>query len=384
MSRQALSDRRSFLKTIGAASVCGRVSANAVHSRPKRLTGYAYVGSLGPAGGDGIEVFRIEGNRWTPIERVASYAPVFLLPHPNGQILYVANQVTLHGGLARGTVEVFSVDRQSGALSRLQRRSLSLSGIKPRGLALSPDGRHLLVAVYGGGAYNVLTVEQKGTLGNVQGLLKELGCGTHPEHQVSSHPHTLLAYARGRFSLASDLGCDRLSAFALEGDSALRRVSKLQVSPGAGPGSMVLHPGGSLLYVKHELRPAIACHRYRSSDGVISEPFQTVRLPEEHIDKLAAGDSLAMDARGRFLYASSGQSVTVWAVNTESGSLSLEYQAGELQGVHLSHHNGYLHALDHRNGCVHQMTANEVSGRWDDQTEVASVTSPISLALLRC
>ncbi len=173
-----MTSRRRFLERIGALSAYGALSMSA---RSGAFAGYGYAGSLGADGHDSIEAFRVDSGRWTRIQQAPCRAPVCLILHPNRPVLYVANAVALHEGLPRGTVEVFSIDLKSGALSRLQRRGLSLSGTEPRSLAVSPDGRHLAVAIYGGGAYNVLAIERDGTLGQVRHIFKEVGCGAHPE-----------------------------------------------------------------------------------------------------------------------------------------------------------------------------------------------------------
>jgi 6-phosphogluconolactonase (cycloisomerase 2 family) len=303
--------------------------------------------------------------------------------HPNGRFLYAANKVALHGGLPRGTLEVFSIDARSGELFQVQRQALSLSGTGPRDLAISPDGGHLVVAIYGGGAYNVLPIEANGTLGAPKTIFKEIGSSMHSEFQGSAHPHTVLYDKQERFLLASDLGCDHLSVFALH-EGELQRSSKLSLASGSGPGSMVLNPGGTLLYVKHELTRVISCHRYRPSEGTIEEHFQTVPLPCGRVDQDSLHSSLKVDANGRFLYATSANQITAWAINPESGALSLRYQGGSADVIHLSENDGLLHALDRRSGSVLQMRLSTTNGLWDGGTQVAAVASPVSIALLSC
>jgi 6-phosphogluconolactonase (cycloisomerase 2 family) len=368
---------------MAAAGLCSFVSAGTASALNRTLTGYAYIGSVGLAGRDHLEIFRIDGSRWTHVQRVTSHAPVALALHPNGQFLYVANNVDLHDNLPRGTVEVFSINARSGALSQVQRQALSLSGTGPRDLAISPDGSNLVIAIYGGGAYNVLPIEANGTLGAAKSILKEIGGSIHSKYQCSAHPHTLLYEKQGRFLLASDLGCDHLSVFELN-ETELQRRSKVSLASGSGPGSMVLHPGGAFLYVKHELTPAISCHRYRPSEGIIEEPFQTVFLARKRVDQDFLQSSLKMDARGRFLYATSANQITVWAIDPASGDLSIRHLGGNAQVSYLSEHNGFLHALDRTSGSVLQMRLRATTGLWDSGTQVAAVVSPVSLALLSC
>jgi 6-phosphogluconolactonase (cycloisomerase 2 family) len=298
-------NRRIFLQSMVS------VSASAAIAGKPGSVAYRYIGNPGH-----IDVFRVDGKRSRLVQRMPSRAPVSLLLHPNRQVLYAANHVALHEGLPRGTVEVFSVDRQTGALALLQRRALSLSGTQPRALAIAPDARYLVAAVYGGGAYNVLPIEQNGSLSEVSGIFKDLGRGPHSEHQLAAHPHTVIFDAAGRFVLSSDLGCDRLSVFAIIGEGELQRMSKLSVAPGSGPGCMAAHPGGSWLYVMHQLKPAISCHRYRPTEGIIEPRFQHVTLNDN-------GTGLTIDGNGRFLYAASESKSTSFSIDSASGALRI-------------------------------------------------------------
>ena len=372
-------DRRTFLGTISAASIWSAVQpALAGIEHPPA---YAYVGSIQAGGCDYIEVFRVTGGRWVSLQKVPSQAPASLVIHPNRLFVYVANAVLLHEGLPQGTMEVFSIDPQSGQLSFVQRRALSLSATEPRSLAITPDGQHLIVAACQGGAYNVFPIEENGTIGNVRQVFKELGGSVHITHQASAHPRAVLLDTQGRFVLASDFGLDALSVFAVYEDGELCRNSKALITPGAGPGSMVLHPNGTSLYVMHELNPALSCHRYRPIEGLIETPFQIVPLPRRQGNATCVSGSLSVHPGGKFLYAASTNDITVWAIDPASGFLSLTCQGGNADALHLTQ-NGVLHALDRNKGAVLRMRLNEASGRWDDAIQVASVVSPASLAFL--
>ncbi len=267
-----------------------------------------------------VEVYRKDGQRWIRAQVVLSQSPASLAIHPNRQFLYVANGVALHEGLPQGTIEVYSINRQSGTLSLVQRHALSLSGTEPRSLVITPDGRYLLVALYGGGAYNVLSIEQNGERVALRQIFKELGSGLHSSLQTSSHPHTLLFDPSGSSLLATDFGCDQVNVFALSWDGKLERKSKHAITPGAGPGSMALSSDVSSLYVMHELTGAISCHRYRQSEATIEKAFQTVLLQPAHKNGVPVRGDLKLDATGGYLSAYLPGRVTRWTVGS-SGEL---------------------------------------------------------------
>lgn len=324
MNENELTNRRKFLQYAGAVSTGVLLPGSSLAtsaSLPKDEDSIRFHYVL-KTERNRIEVFGKQGQRWSRAQVVPSQAPAALAVHPNRRFLYVANSVALHEALPRGTVEVFSMDRQSGSLSLVQRHALSLSGTEPRSLAITPDGRYLLVALYGGGAYNVLSIGQNGQALKLQQIFKELGCGLHPGLQASSHPHTLMFDRSGSFLLAADFGSDQLSVFALSQDGELKRRSRHAIAPSAGPGSMALSFDGSLLYVMHELTGAVSCHRYRQSEPAIAKAFQTVPLYRAQDGGISVRGALKLDRTGGYLSAYLCGRVTVWTIGSSGELLS--------------------------------------------------------------
>jgi 6-phosphogluconolactonase len=105
------------------------------------------------------------------IGRIESHSPVAIAVHPSGRFVYVVNAVGEYEFLPRGTVETFEVV-DDGALRLIGTTPLSLSGTFPSDISLSPDGRHAVVAIAGGKAYNVLPVGADGTLEEPSQIVK--------------------------------------------------------------------------------------------------------------------------------------------------------------------------------------------------------------------
>jgi 6-phosphogluconolactonase (cycloisomerase 2 family) len=263
-----------------------------------------------------ISVLSANCSTWSLRQRVPSAAPAFLLHAPAQQMLYVANDVSVYEGTPRGTVEAFRIDPADGTLTLAGRTPLSLAATHPRHLALSPDGKWLAVAAYGGGIYNLLPVANDGSLGAPRGIFKDVGCGPHAL-QKSSHPHTLLFDDSGKHLLATDFGLDRVSVFRVD-NGRLTRTTQRFTGPGRGPGACVLKPTG-WLYVSHDLAGAIGCYRYDPATGVVSEQLHEV----------AADRCLALHPSERVLYAVDGLSspVTVWQVDARTRRFTRLLQA---------------------------------------------------------
>ena len=105
----------------------------------------------------------------------------------------------------------------------------------PRHLAIAPDGQHMVVAAYGGGAYNVLPIKPDGTIGPVTQIIKEIG------RQRTAHPHSLLFHPSGQFLITTDFGADRINVFQFTA-GRLTRLQQIQTPPGSGPAELTINP----------------------------------------------------------------------------------------------------------------------------------------------
>jgi 6-phosphogluconolactonase (cycloisomerase 2 family) len=232
-------------------------------------------------------------------------------------------------------------------------------------MAVSPDGKLLAVAAYGGGIYNLIAIAHEGSLVQVSSIFKDAGCGPHAQLQASAHPHTLLFDGGGRHLLSSDFGSDRLSVFALE-DGGLQRCMQRSTGEGSGPSDCVLHPSG-FVYTWHGLEGTLVCYRFEG--GTVGEEVQ--RVP------LSAG-GLAVHPSGRMLYTAQG----AWRIDAGSGRLSRmgRWFPGASQLV-VPHDGMTVYFLDGARGSIDQATADSRTGEVHCRTNAAVVDKPSSIAL---
>ena len=337
---------------------------------------FAYVAS----GEGGLHVFRLRGEVWTTTQRVPSPAPACILLSPAQRTLYVANDVDAHEGMPRGTVEAFHVDPFDGRLTLVGRTPLSLSATHPRHLALSPDGKVLAVAAYGGAIYNLFPIAEDGSLGQPSSIFKQAGCGPHAHSQASAHPHTLLFDAGGRHLLSSDFGSDRLSVFAVEGGRLQRRMQH-STDEGSGPGACALHPAGSVFYAWHNLQSTLACYRYDGVSGAIAETLQRLSFPT------AALHALALHPSGRMLYTTqeNQNELRAWHVDAKDGRLAQAkgVMLGQAAPTHImaSPDGESIFVLDGPGGSIYKVTTDRATGELHCKANVAVVNQPKSIAL---
>jgi 6-phosphogluconolactonase len=367
MKRDSLT-RRSFVRMAGLASLVGQAawlrtaagssSQAAEAQRPK----FVFVGAAGRV--EGVHVYAITGEQWRLLQIVPSAAPVSLAAHPSGRIFYVLNEVSQFESLPRGSVEAYGLDQDTGQLDLLGRQGLSLSATMPRHMAIAPDGKSLVVAVHGGGAYNLLPVLEDGRVGRVRGILKETGSGPVAEHQETAHPQSIVFDSTGRRVIAADLGSDQVSVISIE--DGLEVTARHAMPAGSGPRHLALHPNGDLLYVANALDGSLAGFEYDSVAGRITGRQLQI--------KGRFGGALGLHPTGEFLFTTARGEITAWRI--EAGALE-QLQSRKTGAEDMS---GIIPLLDGREILiltgkgVERMKFDGVCGRLDQPEIMASVT----------
>jgi 6-phosphogluconolactonase len=315
--------RREFVQmagsSLGAMSFGSPLLARVTRASRRVETRFAYVGFGGKgAKEEGIAVFDVRGGQWRPAGVVANAAPSSLTLDASERFLYAVNEVDEYEGLPMGTVEAYAINEADGSLKLVNSQKLSLSATAPRHAAVSPDGTALVVAVHGGGAYNILPLGKDGSVGAVSGILKETGSGPHNK-QRSAHPQMVVFDRKGRV-ISADLGSDRLSVLKLD-TARLSIVGRCAAQTGDGPRQVVIHPDGRLLFVANELDASVACYEYDADEGRI-----VGRL--SHVTTTCGGNTggvvMAVDPAGEFLYTAhrrGSDGVSMWRIARSMGGL---------------------------------------------------------------
>jgi 6-phosphogluconolactonase (cycloisomerase 2 family) len=249
--------RRAFLQTAAAASASASVNERAKISK----WSIEFVATA-----ETIDVYRREARGKQKIQSVASQHASSLTPDITGRYLFAVNEIDEFQGLPTGSVESYRVDSGSGHLTLISRKSLSLSATRPKGMALSPEGHLLVVAAYGGGLYNVLSIRSSGEFDNVTQIIKEIGSSIRPDRQSSAHPHSVVFHPSGRFLIGTDPGADRINVFSVE-DGHLSCVRRLPTPSGAGPAGLAIDSSGRYVSVEHAFGPLVARYRFDASSA---------------------------------------------------------------------------------------------------------------------
>lgn len=254
--------RRGFLARLGWASAALLLpdAAFAASAGVAAEDCLLCLGSFGHADTGTLHIVTQRMGGWERLSSAATERPMALAAHPFLPVVYVANGVTTYRHEPRGTVEAFYVDGKNERLELLSRQPLSLSATEPRSLAVAPDGRNLLVAAFGGGAYNVLPIDASGVPGAPSTILKQVGRGSHTAEQAVAHPVAVLFHPRTGWAMGADFGADRLDFLSLQAPG-FAVSHRLQCEAGSGVSGVALDREGCFAIAMQRLRPALSSFR---------------------------------------------------------------------------------------------------------------------------
>lgn len=273
-------------------------------------TQYAWVGTYNP-NGEGVYRFTVDpqsgalGNK-TLVSTLPNAAQ--LTVSQDGKTLYVASEVE------KGVVQALRID-DNGALQELNQ--VSSGGAGPVYLALTPDGRYLLVANYVSGSIAVLPVKADGSLGEAVDSHQDQGepgaakpaAAVEGSFAISDHNgphvHMIAADPQGKFVFSTDLGLDRIYQYRLEAQSGKLTPNEPPFinasSKGAGPRHFVFTPKGDGLWLINEEASTLTYYTLDSATGTLKEGKTTSALPATYKGtSFAAGLVLSRD--GKQLY----------------------------------------------------------------------------------
>lgn len=244
---------------------------------------YAFTGSLtrpmpqyGAANGQGIGrlVFDDETGVLRLVEMTGGVDDTaWLVPDPARNRLYSTCEIT---GTDQSAVVAYAVE--AGGLRRIgEQRTL---GNEACHMSLSADGRFLLVANYNGAnpegapdaALTVFPITDNG-LGAPTASVVHTGSGPNRERQTTAHAHCVIHSPAGDTVYVSDLGIDKLMAYALDGAGGLTRQPgrDFQFPPGLGPRHLVFSADGRSIFVVSELIATVLSLAVDPATGALTE-----------------------------------------------------------------------------------------------------------------
>lgn len=298
------------------------------------LSGHAedHVALLGTyTGGEsrGIYVVRLDGDTGALSEpQLAAEArnPAFLALHPNGKVVYALNEGASAPGRAGGEVAAFAMEAATGALTPLGTEAGGGGAFAH--LGVSPDGRLLVAASYGGGCTAAFPLAADGTLRTRTSLIQHAGpLGPNTARQEKPHAHSVTFSPDGRLAFVADLGLDRILAFRVDGEAgtlAPHEPAFAATAPGAGPRHAKFSADGKFFYVLDELDCTVTVFRYDAARGALEAVQRIGTLPADFAGKNTCSE-IRVHPNGRFVFAANRghDSIAVFARAAADGKLAL-------------------------------------------------------------
>lgn len=381
--------RRSFVGAMGSSSMIGlagpllpRVAAWAATSSP--VVRFAYVASNADSNA-AIHVFHVPADgAWMLVQSVATRAPSSLAVSHDGGTLFVANRVRRHQSRPAGSVESYRIDRCTGKLELISRRALALSAVEPEHVAVSPDGKYLVVCATSGGAYNLLPIGVDGSLGNVAILRKETGASVNPEWQSSCRPQQVIFDRSGRV-VSSDLGADRFNVFEIQ----RRELVVMQRYPseaGSGPSAIQFHPTLSVLFAGCALDGTVAAHAYDEAQGkLIGREAVVLAIPRSQSARL---HTIGIHPSGNFVVASwsnaERHALSAWQFDSDTFSFvptQTIQTRGAIKVMQFMRGGDQLVAANTTNGVVSAFDFVQASGELRRNTDLTRCERPTAICL---
>lgn len=370
--------RREFVQWMGYSSLAsaGMSSSLLAATTSRSRAEFAYV-SAKEGADEGIHVYAVSARGWKKLQTVESERPVSMALSGDRRLLYAVNEVDSHKGLPVGTVEAFAVE-PDGRLRLLNRRGLALSATNPRHAAVAPDGRSLVVAVRGGGAYNVLPIAEDGSLGSVSGIVKEIGV-ERAKAGYGAEPHMVAFDSAGRV-VSVDGGTDRLNVFSLR-EGGIEAHARVALDAGSQPTQVSMHPAGDTIYVMHG--EGVSCHGYDAKSGTIGGERQRLAMP----GMVEGPGTMTVHPSGRFLYGCQrGGGISGWHMASDGSkairTLGLQVaEMGELSMIELSPDGKGMVGVSRSKGTVQGAEIDSATGRMQAGRVLARVDSPSSVVV---
>ncbi len=286
-----------------------------------------YIGTYTGGASEGIYQTRLDpqtGMLENPVLAVKVENPSFLAAHPQKPFLYSTGQGTNASGKKEGLVSAFAILPGDGKLTLLNQQPTVGEG--PCHIAVGKEGRHVLVANYGGGSLTVLPIAEDGRLGVATDFIQHKGSSVHPQRQQGPHTHSVTLDGTGRYAIAADLGLDKLLVYRYDvasGSLEEHEPPFIAVKPGAGPRHFAFHPSGRSAYVVNELDNTVTAFSYDETAGRMEEIQSVGTLPKDFTGENTTAE-IRVHPAGRFLYASNRghDSIAVFSVEEATGRLT--------------------------------------------------------------
>lgn len=347
----------------------------------------------GGSGGGSIQTWRLDPKSgsltFIAETTVGVSSPLFARADASGSFLYVADFVKECEGQPGGAICAYSIDRQTGTLTYLNRQNAG--GSVPCYITVGPGtqgGRHALVANYGSGSVSSLPIGADGRLAPACDVRQHAGA----DAKLKPKAHSIVTDPAGRFALAADLGVDRVFVYRLDsGTGALTPHNPpfVQSKAGSGPRHLAFHPRLNMLYAMTEVDNTVIAMRYDPASGS-AEIVQVMATLPEGFEGKNHGADIHVHPNGKFIYASNRghDALATFAIDQNDGKLSFVAHQPTLgkfpRSFAIEPAGGLMVVGNEHSGEVRVFRINADSGLIAPVGEAHQMKGPACVALVPC
>ncbi len=244
----------------------------------------------------------------------------FLAKSADGRFLYAVAEGR-PGGLFAFAIEA------DGGLTALNNAPSEGGG--PCDIALSPDGKLVAAANYGGGSVIVYRVREDGSLGEKAGFFQHgHAADVFPGRQKNAHAHGVTWSPDGKLLFVPDLGGDRVYVYRRDAAAGTMEVNAaqpwLELPPGAGPRHAQFSPDARHFYVINELGNTVTVAAYDAAAGTLTIIETVTTLPPEGFVGPTKTAEIVVHPAGHTVYASNRgfETLALFARDAATGRLT--------------------------------------------------------------
>jgi len=327
----------------------------------------------------------------TPLETIPSDNPSWVTINHAQDRLYVTNEIADYEGGTAGSIEAYAIDPDTGKLTKLNTETTS---IIPAQSAVDPTDHFIVLANYSGGTFQLLPINDDGSLGPVSSTISETGSGPNTARQEAPHPHSVVFDPSGKFIATADLGNDMIQTFKITDNGQLEEVSGKQLDPGTGPRHVAFTPDGKFLYVVSELSAQVLGFPFDTETGEIGNQIEAISTVADDFpadaDKSTA--EIMVHPSGEFLYNTNrgfvdrpdADAVVAYKIDPDTGKLTViaRYHDGINfpRGAAIDPTGSWLYALNQKGDNIVQFAIDPDTGELTPTGVVIDSPVPVSIA----
>ncbi len=287
---------------------------------------YLYVGAYTEGEDEGIYIYKFDATDgdldFISTEKGVEN-PSYLAIHPKNKLLIAVNEVGEYNGEKSGAVSSFAINLD-GSLRQLNQ--VASGGGAPCYVSIDKSASWAFVSNYSGGNVAVFPIEKNGKLKPYSDLKQHEGSGPLKDRQSKPHAHAMVLDPKGDFSLAADLGLDRIILYHVDkknGKLEHFSSSDFTLADGAGPRHLTFHPNKKLVFIISELNSTITSCTYDAKSGKLTHVKTVDALPAGFDGESFCAD-IHVSPSGKFLYGSNRghDSIVIYQIDQKTGDLT--------------------------------------------------------------